>query len=42
MQKSAKTILNDCLNVKRNEKVLIIADKSTENIAHEIFREAEN
>ena len=40
MQKSAKTILNDCLNVKRNEKVLIIADKSTENIAHEIFREA--
>ena len=40
MQKSAKTILNDCLNVKRNEKVLIIADSKTKKIGEGILNEA--
>ena len=34
-----QTILK-CLNVKKDEKVLIIADKNTQNIAHEILKEA--
>src|SRR3989338_2171824 len=40
MQKSAKTILNDCLNVKRDEKVLIIADSKTKKIGEGILNEA--
>ena len=40
MLNPAKTILQTCLNVNSGEKVLIIADKKTENIAHEILREA--
>ncbi|MBI2106104.1 aminopeptidase [Candidatus Woesearchaeota archaeon] len=35
----SQTILQ-CLNVKKDENVLIIADKNTENIAHEILHEA--
>jgi len=40
MTNSAKTILHTCLNVKKNESVLIIADKNTDSIAHEILKEA--
>ncbi len=40
MLNPAKIILQTCLNVKHGEKVLIIADKNTENLAHKILHEA--
>lgn len=40
MLNPAKTILQTCLNVKNGEKILIIADRNTKDIAHEILKEA--
>ena len=40
MSNPLKAILQTCLNIKNGEKVLIIADKNTENIAHKILHEA--
>ena len=40
MLNPAKIILQTCLNVKHGEKVLIIADKNTENLAYKILHEA--
>lgn len=39
-EKAAKVILGQCLNVQKNEKVLIISDKNTQDIGQEIFEEA--
>lgn len=39
-EKAAKVILGQCLDVKRNERVLVIADKNTKDIGQEIFDEA--
>jgi len=39
-EKAAKVILGQCLNVQKNEKVLIIADENTKDIGQGIFNEA--
>lgn len=40
IEKPSKTIVNDCLKVKKGEKVLIITDKNLKEIANEIYNAA--
>ena len=41
-EKAAKIILEQCLKVKKDERVLVIADKNTKKIGQGIFEEAKN
>jgi len=41
-KKSAELVLKKCLNVKKNEKVLVIADLKSWQIAKEFYRSAKN
>lgn len=40
LKKSAQTTLRQCLALKRNESLLIVADKTKKRIANELFKQA--